>query len=143
MMNAMTLGLSAISTSSNANRSLRARSASSTVLYCVLRSEAGAPTARLGRRNARGRCRRCCAVAWRSLGPADREHSNRNAVELVKAPPGSSLRKALVDLAHGLVVHLVAAIEDVALHSNCTRKVLDRLRLARACVADAAAAWGV
>jgi hypothetical protein len=35
-MKAMTLGLSPISTSSNMKRSLRPRSASSTVLYCVL-----------------------------------------------------------------------------------------------------------
>lgn len=47
-------------------------------------------------------------------------------------PPCSRtcLSQALVDLTHGLVVHLVGAVEHVALHANGTGEVLHRLGLA-------------
>ena len=42
---------------------------------------------------------------------AHREDREVDAVELIKAAPQAALRKALVYLAHALVVHLVAAVE--------------------------------
>ena len=42
VMKAMTVGFRLISTSSNRKRSLRLRSASSTVLYCVLHTDSTA-----------------------------------------------------------------------------------------------------
>ena len=66
------------------------------------------------------------------LSGADRENGNRDAVELIEAAPGACLSEPLVDLAHGLVVHLIAAVEHVALHSQRPRQILCRLCLARA-----------
>ena len=63
------------------------------------------------------------------------KYSDWDAVEFVKAAPGARLRQALIDLAHGLVVHLVAAIEDIALHPQCASQILCGLGLARPCMA--------
>jgi hypothetical protein len=153
VMKAITLPRSPISTSSNMKRSLRPRSASSTVLYCVLwrhertRShrvqvlsawcvEATAPS-RMGLplRTTTPQLRRAAHT------PAHGQHRDGDAVELVKAAPRARLREALVDLAHGLVVHLVAAVKHVALHAHRARKVLDGLRLARACVCLCVFEW--
>ena len=62
---------------------------------------------------------------------ADGQHGDGDAVELVKAAPGTRLRQTLVDLPHRLVVHLVAAVEDVALHAKRAGQVLGCLRLTR------------
>ena len=69
------------------------------------------------------------------LRGADRQHRHRNAVELIKASPGASLGQTLVDLPHGLVVHLVRAVEHIALHSQRTCQILGRLSLASSCIA--------
>eukprot|EP00951_Prasinocladus_malaysianus_P030099 scaffold281563_cov46-Prasinocladus_malaysianus.AAC.1 len=65
------------------------------------------------------------------LRGAHRQHGNRDAIELIKAAPRAGLGQALIDLAHGLVVHLVAAVEDIALHAQGARQVLGGLSLAR------------
>lgn len=63
---------------------------------------------------------------------AHRQHSHWNTVELIKAAPGPSLSQALVDLPHSSVVHLVRAVEDIHLATNCPAQILHRLRLASA-----------
>lgn len=77
------------------------------------------------------------------LGGAHRQHGHRDAIELVEAAPGARLGQPLVDLPHGLVVHLVAAVEDVALHAQGAGQVLGGLRLARACGQGARVGFGV
>lgn len=57
----------------------------------------------------------------------------RDAVEFIKTTPGARLSRALVNLAHGLVIHLVAAVEDIALHPECASQIFRGLRLACPC----------
>ena len=160
-MKAITVCLSTTSTSSNRNFSLRARIASSTVLYCVLRSGKRGGEA-VGKRSVgycplplyanqllpsvpevEGRSGTQVGYHWELYmhhggsipplpAPAHGEHRDRDAVELVEAAPGTGLRKALVDLAHRLVIHLVRAVEHVALDAQGTREILDGLSLAGA-----------
>jgi hypothetical protein len=55
-----------------------------------------------------------------------------DAIELVEAGPGARLREALEELAHGLVVEAVRAVEDHALLGDGLGQVLGGLRLAGA-----------
>ena len=73
--------------------------------------------------------------AYFVLCRAHRQHCNRNTVELVKAAPGAGLGQTLVDLAHGLVIHLVRAVEHIALHSQSSGQILGGLSLASSCKA--------
>ena len=66
---------------------------------------------------------------------ADRQHCHRDAVKLIKTSPGTSLGQTLVDLAHSFVVHLVRAVEHIALDSQCTRQILGGLSLSGSCIA--------
>mmetsp|Transcript_12963 Transcript_12963/g.30944 ORF Transcript_12963/g.30944 Transcript_12963/m.30944 type:complete len:678 (-) Transcript_12963:353-2386(-) len=61
----------------------------------------------------------------------DREHFNRDAVELVEASPCTRLRQAHEDLRHGEVVHLVGAVEDEHRQPDGARQILGGLGLAR------------
>lgn len=83
------------------------------------------------------------------LGAAHRQHGDGNAVELIKTSPGARLCKSLVvsstssmsmfacthlvNLPHGFVIHLVAAVEDIALHTQGPGKVLGGFSLASTC----------
>ena len=62
-----------------------------------------------------------------------RQNLHRDAIELVKAPPGSRLCQPLVDVADGLVIHLLRAVEDVYHDPQSTAEVLCCLRLPRTC----------
>lgn len=64
----------------------------------------------------------CFVLCW-----AYRQNSNWNTVEFIKAAPSSSLGKTFVDLSHGLVVHLIWAVEHVALDSQRTSQILKRI----------------
>mmetsp|Transcript_13737 Transcript_13737/g.31796 ORF Transcript_13737/g.31796 Transcript_13737/m.31796 type:complete len:346 (+) Transcript_13737:7453-8490(+) len=65
------------------------------------------------------------------LGRHDRQHGDINAVEFVEATPGTGLSKTLEDLPHGLVVHLIRAVEHVHHVAGRASQVLDSLCLAR------------
>ena len=67
------------------------------------------------------------------LSGADGEHRDRDAVELVKAAPCPCLSQALVDLTHSFIVHLVAAVEHIALHPQRPGQVLGSLCLPCPC----------
>ena len=54
-------------------------------------------------------------------------HRDIDAVELVEAPPRAGLREPFEDLAHALVVHLVAAVEDVHHHPQRPPQILSRI----------------
>ena len=73
-------------------------------------------------------------VRYLVLRGADRQHCHRNAVELIKTSPGTSLGETLVNLPHGLVVHLVRAVENIALHSQRACQILGRLSFASSCI---------
>lgn len=155
-MKAMTLFFRQISTSSNRKRSLRLRSASSTVLYCVLQAVKQHSTTqhRHAHPYTMGQQLCClrhtvkligCHIKFRqwlsapnrfSCLPAHGQHCHGDAVKLIKASPSTRLGQALVNLAHGLVVHLVAAVEHIALAPYCTRQILHGLSLAGSCSAS-------
>ena len=61
-----------------------------------------------------------------------REHLDVDAVELVEARPRAALRQAGEELAHELVIQVIAAVEHHALHAQRLPEVLRGLRLAGA-----------
>ncbi len=60
----------------------------------------------------------------------DTQDLDGNAVELVETSPASRLAQPLENVSHGLVVHLVAAVEHHAREPHGTSKVFGGLRLA-------------
>ena len=58
------------------------------------------------------------------------QHLDGNAVELIEATPGACLGQASEDISHGLVVHLIRAVEHVARQGEGTCKIFGCLGLA-------------
>jgi hypothetical protein len=58
------------------------------------------------------------------LGGYDREHLDRNTIELVEAAPSARLGETHENLTHRLIVHLVRAVEDDDLETESTTKIL-------------------
>ena len=71
-----------------------------------------------------------CILDALHLDGNDREHLHSDPVELIKAPPCTSLGEALEDVATGLVVHLLGAVEDVDHDANGSSQVFSGLCLA-------------
>lgn len=60
------------------------------------------------------------------------EDLHADAIELVKAAPGTRLRQSLVNVAARFVVHLLRTVEDINHYAQGASQVLGGLRFARA-----------
>mmetsp|Transcript_12959 Transcript_12959/g.30929 ORF Transcript_12959/g.30929 Transcript_12959/m.30929 type:complete len:662 (+) Transcript_12959:973-2958(+) len=67
------------------------------------------------------------------LHRAHRQHLGHQTIELIEAAPRTRRRQALEDVAHGLVVHLVGAVEHIHSLAHRRRQILGGLCFAGSC----------
>jgi len=72
------------------------------------------------------------------LSGDDGQHFDENSVELIEAAPRASLGKTHENLTHGLIIHLIGAIEHNDLEAEGTTQILGGLSL----TGTGGASWG-